>query len=39
MHSIPQTAEPLLREFAPAFTRPTYRRFVILLRAAMLTTG
>lgn len=39
MHSIPQTAEPLLREFAPAFTRPTYRRFVILLLAAILTTG
>lgn len=39
MHSIPRAAEPLLREFAPAFTQPTYQRFVILLLAAILTTG
>jgi hypothetical protein len=39
MHSIPQAAEPILRAFAPAFTRPTYQRFVVLLLAAILTTG
>lgn len=39
MNSIPQAAEPLLREFTTAFTRPTYPRFVILLLAAILTTG
>lgn len=39
MHSIPEAAEPLLREFAPAFTQPTYHRFVVLLLAAILTTG
>jgi hypothetical protein len=39
MRSIPQAAEPLLREFVPAFTRPTYQRFVVLLLAAILTTG
>lgn len=39
MHSIPKAAEPLLREFVPAFTGPTYHRFVILLLAAILTTG
>ncbi len=39
MNSIPKAAEPLIREFADAFTRPTYRRFVVLLLAAILTTG
>jgi len=39
MRSIPPAAEPLLREFAPAFTQPTYQRFVVLLLAAILTTG
>jgi len=39
MHSIPRAAEPLLQEFATAFTRPTYQRFVVLLLAAILTTG
>lgn len=39
MDSIPQAAEPLLQEFTSAFTRPTYPRFVILLLAAILTTG
>jgi hypothetical protein len=39
MHSIPRVAEPLIREFAPAFTRPTFQRFRVLLFAAILTTG
>ena len=39
MNSIPKAAEPLIQEFADAFTRPTYRRFVILLFASILTTG
>lgn len=39
MNSIPKAAEPLIREFADAFTRPTYPRFVILLLGAILTTG
>ena len=39
MNSTPKAAEPLIREFAGAFTRPTYRRFVVLLLAAILTTG
>ena len=39
MNSIPRAAEPLIREFADAFTRATYPRFVILLLSAILTTG
>jgi hypothetical protein len=39
MDSIPQAALPLLLELAPAFTRPTFRRGVVLLCAAILTTG
>ncbi len=39
MNSIPKAAEPLTREFASTFTRPTYQRFVVLLFAAMVTTG
>src|SRR3990172_82795 len=39
MCSIPPAAEPLIREFAGAFTQPTYHRFVVLLLAAILTTG
>jgi len=39
MNSMPPAAEPLLHEFAGAFTRPTYSRFLILLLAAILTTG
>ncbi len=38
MNSIPKAAEPLIREFADAITRPTYRRFVVLLLAGILTT-
>ena len=32
-------ADALLQAFAAAFTRPTYERFVVLLLAAILTTG
>jgi hypothetical protein len=32
-------ALPLLAEIAPVFTQPTYRRFVFLMLAAILTTG
>jgi hypothetical protein len=32
-------ADVLLQAFAAAFTRPTYERFVVLLLAAILTTG
>jgi DDE superfamily endonuclease/Archaeal putative transposase ISC1217 len=39
MSSIPPEAWPLLQEFAPVFTQPTYRRFTLLLFAAILTTG
>ena len=39
MGSIPRAAEPLLQEVSEAFTQPTYRRFVVLLFAAILTTG
>jgi hypothetical protein len=36
---LPPEAVPLLAALAPAFTQPTYRRFVTLLLAATLTTG
>jgi DDE superfamily endonuclease/Archaeal putative transposase ISC1217 len=36
---LPTEATPLLLALAPAFTVPTYRRFVTLLTAALLTTG
>lgn len=39
MRSIPRAAEPLILEFAPAFTRPTFQRFIVLLFAAILVTG
>jgi hypothetical protein len=39
MDSIPALAWPLLSEFGPAFTQPTFRRAVALLVAAVLTTG
>jgi len=39
MNRIPKAAEPLIQEFAGAFTRPTYPRFVVLLLATILTTG
>ena len=39
MDSIPPAALPLLLHLAPAFTQPTFRRAVVLLFAALLTTG
>jgi len=39
MISIPSRATPLLLEFACAFTKPTFQRWLILLVAAILTTG
>jgi hypothetical protein len=39
MPSILSDALPLLAQFAPAFTRPTFGRFQVLLVAAILTTG
>ena len=39
MRTIPQAAEPLIRNFAGSFTRPIYPRFIILLFAAILVTG
>jgi hypothetical protein len=39
MASIPAFALPLLQEFAPLFTQPTWRHAQVLLWAAILTTG
>jgi|SRR5215475_5471253 len=36
---LPSEAAPLLATLAPAFTTPTFPRFVTLLAAALLTTG
>ena len=36
---IPSFAHPLLDLFAPVFSQPTYHRFLVLLVAAILTTG
>jgi len=36
---IPDFAQPVLSSFAPVFYHPTYQRFLILLVAAILTTG
>src|SRR3982751_2949959 len=36
---IPSFAQPLLGQFAPVFLHPTYQRFLVLLVAAILTTG
>ena len=36
---LPAAAEPLVTAFAPAFTAPTYRRFVLLLVGAIVTSG
>src|SRR3954452_23562988 len=36
---IPSFARPLLDQFAPLFFQPTYQRFLVLLVAAILTTG
>lgn len=39
MPILPDQSLALLESFAPVFTRPTYRRFLVLLGAAILTTG
>ena len=36
---LPPAAEPLIGAFASAFTRPTYRRFVLLLVGTIVTCG
>jgi DDE superfamily endonuclease/Archaeal putative transposase ISC1217 len=36
---IPPFARPLLDQFAPVFFQPTYQRFLVLMVAAILTTG
>jgi hypothetical protein len=36
---IPSFAQPLLDQFAPVFFQPTYQRFLVLVVAAVLTTG
>src|SRR6516162_5496372 len=36
---LPEFAQPILGLFAPAFSHPTYQRFLVLLLAAVLTTG
>jgi hypothetical protein len=36
---IPAEARPIIQAIAPAFTRPTLRRFVLLMGAALLCTG
>ena len=35
----PEFARPVLSSFAPVFYHPTYQRFLVLLLAAVLTTG
>jgi len=37
--ALPPAAEPLIRSFAPAFTRPSFGRFVLLLAGAIVTFG
>lgn len=39
MLTIPEFARPVLSVFAPVFYHPTYQRFLVLLLAAVLTTG
>jgi hypothetical protein len=39
MTVIPNFAQPVLSCFAPVFYHPTYQRFLVLLLAAVLTTG
>lgn len=36
---VPAEAPPIIRALAPAFTRPTHRRFTLLMGAALLCTG
>src|SRR5687768_16562612 len=39
MFVIPRAAEPLIESFRPAFTRPSFERFVGLLVGAIVTYG
>jgi hypothetical protein len=39
MSTLPDFARPVLSLFAPVFYHPTYQRFLVLLLAAILTTG
>jgi hypothetical protein len=39
MLTVPDFAQPVLSSFAPVFYQPTYQRFLVLLLAALLTTG
>src|SRR3954452_25090739 len=39
MLTLPEFARPVLSSFAPVFYHPTYQRFLVLLLAALLTTG
>jgi DDE superfamily endonuclease len=39
MLTLPEFARPVLSAFAPVFYEPTYQRFLVLLLAAVLTTG
>jgi hypothetical protein len=39
MLTIPEFAQPVLGLLAPAFSSPTYQRFLVLVLAAILTTG
>lgn len=39
MSTLPDFARPVLSSFAPAFYEPTYQRFLVLIVAAILTTG
>jgi DDE superfamily endonuclease/Archaeal putative transposase ISC1217 len=39
MVTMPSAARPLLQQFVGAFTQPTFQRWLILLLAAILTTG
>jgi DDE superfamily endonuclease len=39
MLTLPEFARPVLGSFAPVFYHPTYQRFLVLLLAALLTTG
>jgi DDE superfamily endonuclease len=39
MLTLPEFAQPVLGLFSPVFYHPTYQRFLVLLLAAVLTTG
>src|SRR5687768_4164513 len=39
MAILPDLAQPLVQNFAEAFTRPTFKRFLTLMAGAILSTG